>query len=195
LFFSFRHGTQEFKWDDVDFERGFIQIRDPKGGQDQKIPLNGKARELLQSHSKTDSPYVFPGRKGRKRVDINQQVNQIKEAAGLPKDFRALHGLRHVYASMLASSGQVDLYTLQKLLAHKSPVTTQRYANLRAELSERPLILPEESLSKLPSGFRPSGEDQGRRRNQTQSVRGSEPGVWIKEVGDRYPFGRGNPNY
>ncbi len=37
------------KWDDVDFERGFINIRDPKGGQDQKIPLNGKARELLQS--------------------------------------------------------------------------------------------------------------------------------------------------
>jgi site-specific recombinase XerD len=64
-------------------------------------------------------------------VDIHQQVNQIKEAAGLPKDFRALHGLRHVYASMLASSGQVDLYTLQKLLTHKSPAMTQRYAHLR----------------------------------------------------------------
>jgi site-specific recombinase XerD len=64
-------------------------------------------------------------------VDINQQVNQIKEAAGLPRDFRALHGLRHVFASMLASSGQVDLYTLQKLLTHKSPIMTQRYAHLR----------------------------------------------------------------
>ncbi len=46
-------------------------------------------------------------------------------------DFRALHGLRHVFASMLASSGQVDLYTLQKLLTHKSPTMTQRYAHLR----------------------------------------------------------------
>jgi hypothetical protein len=36
-----------------------------------------------------------------------------------------------VYASMLASSGQVDLYTLQKLLTHKSPIMTQRYALLR----------------------------------------------------------------
>jgi len=32
---------------------------------------------------------------------------------------------------MLASSGKVDLYTLQKLLTHKSPVMTQRYAHLR----------------------------------------------------------------
>jgi hypothetical protein len=34
---------------------------------------------------------------------------------------------------MLASSGQVDLYTLQKLLTHKSPLMTQRYAHLRDE--------------------------------------------------------------
>ena len=73
------------KWDDVDFERGFIHIRDPKGGQDQKIPLNGKARELLQSHSRTDSPYVFPGRGGRKRVDINQQVNKSRRRQASPE--------------------------------------------------------------------------------------------------------------
>ncbi|KIE18063.1 hypothetical protein DS62_01080 [Smithella sp. SC_K08D17] len=33
----------------------------------------------------------------------------------------------------LASSGKVDLYTLQKLLTHKSPIMTQRYAHLRDE--------------------------------------------------------------
>ncbi len=32
---------------------------------------------------------------------------------------------------MLASSGEVDLYTLQKLLTHKDPKMTQRYAHLR----------------------------------------------------------------
>ena len=59
-------------------------------------------------------------------MDIKKQVNRIKERAGLPSNFRALHGLRHVYASMLASSGEVDLYTLQKLLTHKSQAMTQR---------------------------------------------------------------------
>ena len=51
--------------------------------------------------------------------------------AGLPEDFRPIHGLRHVFASALASSGQVDMYTLQKLLTHSDPKTTQRYAHLR----------------------------------------------------------------
>ena len=34
---------------------------------------------------------------------------------------------------MIASSGKVDMYTLQKLLTHKSPMMTQRYAHLRDE--------------------------------------------------------------
>jgi integrase len=138
LFTGMRRGELfRLQWQDVDFERGFIHIRTPKGGQDQKIPLNAAARDLLASHPHTGSPYVFPGRGGRQRTDINKQVTRIKEAAGLPKDFRALHGLRHVYASMLASSGQVDLYTLQKLLTHKSAAMTQRYAHLRDDALRR----------------------------------------------------------
>ncbi len=31
---------------------------------------------------------------------------------------------------MLASSGKVDMYVLQKLMIHKSPKMTQRYAHL-----------------------------------------------------------------
>jgi len=121
------------QWKDIDFDRGFIQIREPKGGRAAKIPLNDSARELLQNHPKTkhNSPFVFPGRGGKQRTDIKKAANTIKEAAGIPKDFRALHGLRHVYASMLASSGKVDMYVLQKLLTHKSPAMTQRYSHLR----------------------------------------------------------------
>ncbi len=114
------------RWQDIDFERGFIRIRDPKGGVDQTIPLNDAAREVLKSIYRSGSPYVFPGRGGRQRTDIKRPVNRIKERAGLPKDFRALHGLRHVYASMLAASGKVDMYTLQRLLTHKSPQMTHR---------------------------------------------------------------------
>ncbi|MFI5329938.1 MAG: tyrosine-type recombinase/integrase [Desulfobaccales bacterium] len=138
LFTGMRRGELfRLQWQDVDFERGFIHICNPKGGIDQKIPLNATARELLINHPRTGSLFVFPGRGGNQRVDINKQVTRIKAAAGLPKDFRALHGLRHTYASMLASSGQVDLYTLQKLLTHKSAAMTQRYAHLRDEALHR----------------------------------------------------------
>jgi integrase len=132
LFTGMRRGELfNLKWKDIDHERGFILLRDPKGGQDQRIPLNDSVRKLLEDLPKSRSPFIFPGRGGGRRIDINKAVNEIKKKAGLPKDFRPLHGLRHAYASMLASSGQVDMYTLQKLLTHKSPQMTQRYAHLR----------------------------------------------------------------
>ncbi len=153
LFTGMRRGEMfRLRWDDIDFQRGFIHLRKPKGGTDQKIPLNKSARDLLESHPRTGSPYVFPGRGGRQRTDIKHQVNRIKETAGLPKDFRALHGLRHVYASMLASSGQVDMYTLQRLLTHKSPLMTQRYAHLRDETLKRASDLAGDIISQAQKG-------------------------------------------
>jgi integrase len=118
---------------DIDFERGFIRLRDPKGGRDQSIPLNDAARAIFKSiRNDPENPYVFPGRfPGTHLTDCRESFDRIRKAAKLPAGFRPLHGLRHVYASMLASSGKVDLYTLQKLLTHKSPAMTQRYAHLR----------------------------------------------------------------
>jgi integrase len=133
LYTGMRRGEMfKLKWNDIDFQRGFIDIRNPKGGVSQKIPLNEQARHVLENHPrKSENVFVRPD--GEPFTYIWRRVNPIKEAAGIPADFRALHGLRHTYASMLASSGKVDLYTLQKLLTHKSPVMTQRYAHLRDE--------------------------------------------------------------
>ncbi len=122
----------KLQWSDVDFERGFIHLREPKGGRSQKIPLNSSARELLLAVPR-QSGHVFPAKDGGPLRDISKEARKIKEAAGLPADFRPLHGLRHVYATMLASSGKVDMFTLQKLLTHKSPQMTQRYAHYRDE--------------------------------------------------------------
>ncbi|MBP9014276.1 MAG: site-specific integrase [Smithella sp.] len=144
LYTGMRRGEMfKLKWTDIDFQRGFISIRNPKGGVSQKIPMNEQARHVLENHPKTqikkdkDNPkyseYIFVGIGGKPFTEIWRRVNPIKEAAELPEDFRVLHGLRHTYASMLASSGKVDLYTLQKLLTHKSPIMTQRYAHLRDE--------------------------------------------------------------
>lgn len=72
---------------------------------------------------------------------------RIREKAGLPPDFRPFHGLRHTYASRLASSGKVDLYTLQKLLTHESPDMTQRYAHLSDEAMKRAAAVADEIFS------------------------------------------------
>jgi len=119
------------QWADIDRERGFIHIKDPKGGQSQVIPLNEGAAAIMDALPENPSPFVFPGKAGQQRKQISKALRTIKEAAWLPKSFRALHGLRHVYASMLASSGKVDLFVLQRLLTHKDSRMTMRYAHLR----------------------------------------------------------------
>lgn len=162
LYTGMRRGELfKLKWSDLDFNRGFIKIRDPKGRVSQTIPLNEAARTILEQHPRTESDFVFPGRKGNQRTDIKKAVNRIRAAAGLPASFRPLHGLRHVYASMLASSGQVDLYTLQKLLTHKSPAMTQRYAHLRDEALRRASNLAGTIIDQAIGAVAPAAEDQG----------------------------------
>jgi integrase len=88
LFTGMRRGEIfKLKWDDVDFDRGFIHIRDPKGGPSQKIPLNDTARDLLQNLPRGDGLLVLPGRNGRERTAMNEQfAKRIKQQVGLPQE-------------------------------------------------------------------------------------------------------------
>ena len=143
LFTGMRRGAiLNLQWQDVDFERGFITLRGEvaKKGKTETIPMNEQARAILSSVPQTRSPYVFPGRYDDKpRGNITPFLKRIKRKAGLPESFRPLHGLRHSFASWLASSGQVSMYELQKLLTHSSPQMTQRYAHLHDDALRKAL--------------------------------------------------------
>ena len=123
------------KWSHIDYENGFINIvgekqEGAKSHRNERIPLTVPVRNLLKEIDLGDGPYVFPGKDGVSRLtDISNQVNTIKKAANLPEDFRPLHGLRHTFASVAVSNG-VPLSHVQKLLTHKDPTLTQRYAHL-----------------------------------------------------------------
>ena len=123
------------KWSDIDFERGFIILRDEYAKNDETVHLamNEAARAVLEGVERSKSEFVFPGRKGGKRYDFRRMSRRVRDKAGLPKDFRPLHGLRHAFASRIASSGEVDMYRLQVLMTHKTPKMTQRYAHLSDE--------------------------------------------------------------
>lgn len=127
------------QWSDCDFDRDIITLRGEaaKKGKTEHIPMSRAARTVLESIDRTNSQFVFPGKDGNQRKDFRRIARRVKERAELPKDFRPIHGLRHNFASRLASSGQVDMYTLQKLLTHESPLMTQRYAHLADEAMKR----------------------------------------------------------
>ena len=127
------------QWEDVDFERAFLVLRGKaaKSGKTQSIPLSPGAVEVLKSIYRTDSPFIWPGKDGDQRADFQRMGRRLRDKAGLPKNFRPCHGLRHCFASWLASSGQVDLYTLQRLLTHGSSAMTARYAHLADDALKR----------------------------------------------------------
>ena len=126
------------KWKDVDLDKRFIRLRDPKGNP-VTLPICQNAIDILLELKNSISPdcdWVFPNNKGQRRVAFGKIWSRIKKAAKISKNFR-FHDLRHNFASHLASSGEVDIYTLQKLLNHQTPKMTQRYAHLRDEALRR----------------------------------------------------------
>ena len=133
LYTGMRRGELfNLNWGDIDFYNKTITVKSDKKGDQPTIPLNEMAEKVLVEHAHTEngSKFVFPGRGGKKRTECKRPLLRIRKKAGLPDDFRILQGLRHVYASMLVSSGKADLETLQSLLTQKSPLMTQRYAHL-----------------------------------------------------------------
>lgn len=126
------------KWDDINFEQSIVRLRgdSAKNGKTVYLPLNRQAIEILGSITH-NGDFVFPGKDGGQRKEFRRIARRVRDKAGLPASFRPLHGLRHCYASWLASSGQIDLYHLQKLLTHSSQQMTQRYAHLHDEALKR----------------------------------------------------------
>jgi integrase len=143
----------------LDFQHGLITIAGPKGGKDVTVPMSPPVRELLEqqlvfldkeqerrarryNNSTRQAPlwedhgYLFPGIHGDQRRECGA-IDRIKKAAGLPKQFRPFHGLRHHYAVLLASSGEFNLDQIGQLLTHKSSEVTRRYAHFLPEAQQR----------------------------------------------------------
>ncbi len=134
-----RSALLALRWEDVDLDRAFLVLRGKaaKSGKTQSIPLSPGAVEVLKGIYRTGSPFVWPGKDGGQRADFQRMGRRLRDKAGLPKNFRPCHGLRHCFASWLASSGQVDLYSLQRLLTHSSAAMTARYAHLADDALKR----------------------------------------------------------
>ena len=129
----------KLQWDNVDLKKGFMSLIDPKG-KPTTIAISFEAVEVLveamDNQPVEGCMWVFPNWKGEKRVSFNNTWYRIRDKAQIPKKFR-FHDLRHTFASYVASSGKVDMYTLQKLLNHQTPQMTQRYAHLLDEALRR----------------------------------------------------------
>jgi integrase/recombinase XerC len=126
-----------------------------KGGKERSVPIEAELLSVIETylHSRAtrfpdatrrkaqfaaSAPSVWParsplfvGRDGERitRGTLQSRIKRAFKRAG--PDAQAVpgalvHGLRHTYATELASS-DVSVYTLMKLLGHESMTTSQRY--------------------------------------------------------------------
>jgi integrase len=145
LFTGLRRGEIiKLRWDDVNFERNLVTLRDPKPGKDQTVPVSNEALNVLRG-LETTSAHVFPGKNGNQRYDFKGPWEKIRKAASLPKGFR-FHGLRHHFACTMVSNGH-DLLIVKELLHHKDIKTTQRYAHVKPDVVMQAAMKSGELLS------------------------------------------------
>ena len=131
-----RKAALALRWGDIDTERGVIWLRGEtaKNRRTTTVPLTSEVKALLDQAKKLaplQSEWIFPSEKnpGKQRESFRRVVESIHERAGLPSDFRPLHGLRHNFGSAGAAAG-VEPSHRKELLTHSTLEMTERYTHI-----------------------------------------------------------------
>ena len=114
------------RWQDVNGDT--LNLADSKTGP-RRVYLNEPARAILDRQPRTGSVYVFPSPLDPKRP-LSSGLPlwyRVRKQAGI-EDVR-LHDLRHTVASHAVLQG-VPLPVVSRLLGHKRPSMTLRYAHV-----------------------------------------------------------------
>jgi integrase len=129
-------------WGCVDLDEDSVKVLDSKG-RDRYLPITARVKSLLESmEAGKGKDLVFPARGGKVQGHVPSSFTRGLTDAKLndniddPKLRASFHTLRHTYASRMVQAG-VDLYRVQRLLGHSTPVMTARYSKLAdADLKE-----------------------------------------------------------
>jgi integrase/recombinase XerC len=161
---------------------GAAVIHVGKGGKERSVPIEAELLSVIETYLDTRairfldadkrktsaignglsrwsarSP-LFVGRDGQRitRGTLQSRIKRAFKRTGpdaQPVPGALVHGLRHTYATELASS-DVSVYTLMKLLGHESMTTSQRYVaaagtETRSAASRNPLyaMVPHANLN------------------------------------------------
>jgi len=134
-----RSEASNLKVHDVDYESGYLTIREGKGNKDRVVPLGKIASRYLQNyitalrpdliHGK-DPGYLFLNRFGEpaSHHTIYNIVRKYVKQSGIKKKISP-HTFRHTCATHMLKNG-AHLRYLQEMLGHKCIETTQIYTRL-----------------------------------------------------------------
>jgi integrase len=133
-------------WTDVDLKARLLTLRDTKNGRTRFARMTDEVVEMLFALPKgKPDELVFPARAQKEKEEAEQTrtkisrtferaVDELKLNEGVtdPRQMVVFHTLRHTYASWMLRSG-ADLYTVSKLLGHRTIAMTERYGHVADE--------------------------------------------------------------
>jgi integrase len=105
----------------VDMDNRMLLILNTKSGDDRVVPLTGRVMAILKRRNV--APVFQP-----LNADVASHTwRRIRLKMGMEHDKEfVLHAFRHTFGSTLANAG-TDSFRLQKVMGHKSILSTQRY--------------------------------------------------------------------
>ncbi|HEY9684032.1 MAG TPA: integrase family protein [Oculatellaceae cyanobacterium] len=136
-----RTEASTLRWSDIDFSARTITIRAEiaKNKQEHCIPLTDFLLLLLRhrkENSRSDTAYVFPGRRGGPLVEPKLGVSKVVERSGCSF---VLHDLRRTYISMAAKLG-IPHHVIKKLVNHiASSDVTDGYVIIQVDQLREPI--------------------------------------------------------
>jgi integrase/recombinase XerD len=164
---------------DIDSRRMTILVSRGKGNKQRLVPLSQnlltELRLFWQTHR--NPVWLFPSRQPDQPLRIQAVEGACRRArarAGMTRRFNT-HTLRHTFATELLEAG-VDLFSIQKILGHRSLSTTATYTHVRRshlqEACKSLDLLPLEQLRQGPAPTPP--RKPGRRPKLAKSSAATE---------------------
>jgi type 1 fimbriae regulatory protein FimB len=119
---------------DVDVKQGRIAIHRLKGSLSAVYPVQPDVLKAIRSYLRTradESPYLFVSNRGVpiSRYMLHHLMQTYGAVAGLPKEKRKFHCLKHSIATHLLDAG-ADLAFVKDWLGHANIQNTTIYARL-----------------------------------------------------------------
>jgi integrase len=123
--------------EDIDFDRLKIRIQRLKGSISSEYPLRPEVATALKSYLRTrkdNSPILFPSKRGLpiNRRTLDYLMKKYGEKAGIPKEKRHFHCLKHSIATHLLDAG-ADIMFVKDWLGHRNIQNTIVYSQLTSK--------------------------------------------------------------
>jgi len=116
------------QWENLDFDRELINLKQAKGNKDRTIFFHKKIIERLKGLNRHGLIFISERDKKYSKGTIQAIVRNSARKAGLKKRIHP-HMLRHSFATHLLEAG-ADIRYIQKLLGHQSLRTTTIYTHV-----------------------------------------------------------------